>query len=233
MSKLSNAVCNVMTEIRRLSKEDRNKHGSYDFTSVDDFKDAIRPLMAKHGLSLHVSQTAFQMIEYISGKGDKKSVAQFDMAITLHHKSGKKAKPENMTVALPFTGAQTSGAARSYAVKEWMKSRFLVSSGDAQDEADLLEQSREGLRLSKQEARPLTSDLNEELRKLVEGRDRVALETWWNENKHRTETLPKDWYIMLRTDYATAWKELKAQEDLDKMTNGELDAMAEKQSEVA
>lgn len=223
---LAAAVCQVMSKIKRLSKGSQNSHGGYDFTSVDDFKDALRPLMSEAGLYLHVSQESFQMIDYVDGKGNNKSVAQYHFSITLAHVNGDKSEPEMMTVALPFTGAQTSGAARSYAVKEWSKSRFLMSSGDMGDEADLLEQSRDGMRLSKAEARDLYTALTEEIRKVINGRDHEALGKWWMDNKYRIETLPKDWYIQFRTDYATSYKELKANEELDKMTNAELDAKA-------
>ena len=228
---INHAVCAVMGELKRLKKEDKNSHGGYDFTSVDDFKDAIRPLMAKNGLSIHVSQNGFEMIEYTDSKDKRKSVAQFDIAITLHHISGVSDKPEIMTVALPFTGPQTSGAARSYAVKEWQKSRFLASAGDSQDEADLMEQSREGLRLSKADSRDLHTALVKEMTEQVEGADHDKLAEWWQENKYRIETLPKDWFIQLRTDYATAWKQLKAEAELDAMTSDELDALGMKSEE--
>ena len=227
MSALSKSIVEVMKEVKRLTKDDKNKHGNYDFTSVDDFKDALRPIMAKHGLYIHVSQTGFQMLNYTDSKGGEKSVAQFDLAVTLKHGDGLEEPPENMTVALPFTGPQTSGAARSYAVKEWSKSRFLMSSGDQQDEADLLEQSREGLRLSKSEGRDLHKALTAEMDKVIKGKDYEALAEWWQENKYRTETLPKDWFIQFRTDYATAYKTLKAEAELDRMTDVELDQMAE------
>lgn len=232
MTATARAIVAVMGDVKRLKKDDRNKHGGYDFTSVDDFKDAIRPIMAQHGLFIHVSQSAFQMIEYLDGKGAKKSVAQYDLEITLKHNEGEAEPPECMTVALPFTGAQTSGAARSYAVKEWMKSRFLVSSGDEQDEADLMEQSREGLRLSKAEARDLYEELQKEIKGVIDGQDYEALGEWWQENKFRTETLPKDWFIHFRTEYAAAYKELKASAELDKMTNAQLDEMATKNGEA-
>lgn len=231
-SALHSAMIAVFQEIKRLKKDDRNTHGNYDFTSVDDFKDFVRPLMARHKLIPHVNQVGFQMLEFtatVKGKDERKAAAQFDFVITVFHESGEQSEPEGITVVLPFTGAQTSGAARSYAVKEWIKSRFFASSGDQQDEADLIEQSRESLRLSKADARPLHSDLENEMRNVIEGADYVALGEWWMENKYRIETLPKDWFIQFRTDYATAYKELKAQAELDAMTNEQLDESAKEQ----
>lgn len=225
---IHSAMVEVMAQIKRLKKDDQNKHGNYDFTSVDDFKDFVRPLMAKAGLIPHVNQTAFAMIEYLDSKGSQKSVAQFDFQICVEHESGIRTLPEGITVALPFTGAQTSGAARSYAIKEWMKSRYMASSGDAQDEADLIEQAREGLRLSKSDARELHKTLTDEIQSQIDGKDHEALGVWWQENKYRIETLPKDWFITFRTDYATAYKQLKAEYDLDRMTNSDLDEIAQK-----
>lgn len=221
---LNHAVCAVMEQLERLRKGDRNDHGNYAFTSVDDFKDQIRPLMAKAGLSVHVSQASFQMLEYKNGNTTK-SAAEFDFAITLKHVSGEKDEPENMTVILPYTGAQTSGAARSYAIKEWQKSRFLASSGDVQDEADMLEQSREGMRLSKAGANELYESLQKEMREIVLGTDHKALKAWWIENSHRTETLPKDWFITLKTEFISEGKRLKAEAELDAKTSDELDQL--------
>lgn len=230
-NKLYAAVCAVMEDLQRLQKSDKNKHGGYAFISVDDVKDEMRPLLAKHGLSIHVSQNSFEMSDYVDSKDSRKSIAVFDMAVTLRHSSGLCDEPENMTVALPMTGAQTSGIARSYVVKEYLKSRFLVSAGDLESEADLLEQAKDGLRLAKADARDLYATLGKELLSSVEGRDYKALAEWWQENKYRIETLPKAWYILMKTDYATAYKELKAQEDLDKMSEGELDEMAQNQEQ--
>src|SRR5690606_38397713 len=102
------AVCAVMGELRRLKKADRNKFAAYDFTSVDDFKDEVRPLMAKYGLWPEVDQTAFEFMELKDDKDKIKHVVRYDFQITLCHISGTESKPQTMTVALPYTGAQTS-----------------------------------------------------------------------------------------------------------------------------
>lgn len=225
-SELNEAVCAVMAELKRLKKADRNQFAKYDFTSVDDFKDEVRPLMAKNGLSLHVTQANFGFVEMKDDKDKTRQIAQFDFLITLYHKSGEKAEPEAMTVALPYTGAQTSGAARSYAIKEWMKSRFLASAGDMQEEADLLDQSREGMRLSKTDARPLFTELQKELKSAEDTRDHERIAEWWNTERERIDSLPKDWFLTLKNDYAKAYTEEKARYDLDTMSNEQLDKLA-------
>lgn len=220
------AVCAVMGELRRLKKADRNKFAQYDFTSVDDFKDGVRPLMAKYGLWVEVDQTAFEFMELRDDKDKVKHVVRYDFQLTLYHISGECGKPQTMTVALPYTGAQTSGAARSYVVKEWFKSCFLASSGDMSEEADLLDNSKEGLRLSKADARPIYTELEKGLADAEKTADHEKVAEWWATNKEKIEALPKDWFLMIKGKYGEAWKTLKAQYDLDRMSNEELDRLA-------
>ena len=226
---LASAVCAVMAEVKRLEKADENKFANYKFVSVDDFKDAVRPLMAKHGLSPHVDEKSFRM-EEVGAK--KTATAIFKYAITLYHSSGESSKPERATVALPFVGAQTSGIAKSYAIKEWFKSRFLASAGDSQEESDFMYNVQDNS-LSKQAARTLYDELTKELNDLVTLRDAKNLYAWWNEQYYRIQTLPKDWEIGLKTDWSKEGKTLKAQADLDKMSNEDLDKMAMDQDNPA
>lgn len=209
---LALAVCAVMSELTRLKKADRNKFASYDFTSVDDFKDELRPLFAKNGLYAVPNQADFKLVEMVGDKDKKSTVAQFDFDITLKHVSGEKEDPERMTVILPFTGAQTSGAARSYAIKEWMKGRFLASSGsvgDVQEEADMMDQSRQGMRLSKADARSSYSKLQEELRTREKEGDHNKVAEWWQSRKALLDSLPKDWFLMIKNEYAETYTNLK------------------------
>jgi hypothetical protein len=66
----------------------------------------------------------------VAGKSGTTSSAKIAYEVRLRHVSGEEMPPEFITIVLPYTGAQTAGAARSYAVKEWMKSTLLVSTGE-------------------------------------------------------------------------------------------------------
>lgn len=227
------SVVAVMSEIERLEKADHNKFANYDFTSVDDFKDALRPLLARFGLYAVPQQSDFKLVEYKNDKDKVSTVAQFDFDITLKHVNGDKEPAERITVFLPLTGAQTSGAARSYAIKEWLKGRFLASSGapaDVQEEADMMDQARGGLRMSKTDARDMFKRLSEEMRKTAEGRDHDALAMWWQTNKEALDSLPKDWFLNLKGEYGETWKTLKATADLDKMSESDLDELAQREA---
>jgi hypothetical protein len=217
---LAKAKAAVTADIKRLTKDHTNSHGGYQFTSVDDFKDAIRPLMAKNGLALHVSEESFVLGSIKTGReGKDTNVATFRFKFVLEHSSGELSLPSFFTVCLPFTGAQTSGAAQSYAIKEGVyKGLFQASSGDVAEEADLNDQSRiaGNERLSKADAKPLYEGLQREMRAVIQdSRDKDKLFQWWSDNKEQIRILPLDWEAMLKKEYADEWKALKALEDAD------------------
>lgn len=219
------AIVAVMSQIKRLEKADQNTFGKYAFTSVDDFKDALRPLMAENGLVPSVDEISFEFKEVASGKDKITALAVYKFAIQLKHDSGECTDPENITIALPFTGAQSTGAARSYALKEWMKGRFLVSTGDRQDEADERENSEYTQnRMTKADARETFATMQKELRKVEDLKDSKAVEKFWIDNQSIIKAMPQDWSKMLIVEVEEAHKKAKAEEELDKMSNDELDA---------
>lgn len=198
-TKVATATASVMAEVRRLKKADNNAFAKYRYTSVDDFKDSLRPLMAKHGLTPNADEVEYEIHEL---RGDKDKVshhARFKFELWLEHVSGEKGAREGLTVSLPYVGAQTSGAARSYAIKEWLKSKFLASSGDSED-ADQAESDEE---LSKAEARPIYTELQAELR-LASASGEEAMVDWVTRRKPSIDVLPKDWRLQLRRLYKEA-----------------------------
>lgn len=218
---LAKAKAAVTAEVKRLTKDHKNQHGNYAFTSVDDFKDAIRPLMAKQGLTLHSSEDSFALSVIKTGKDNKDTnIATIRYKFVLEHTSGEFSEPSFFTVCLPYTGAQTSGAALSYAVKEGVyKGQFQASSGDVTEEADLHDQNQLAAneRMSKAEAKPLYEMLQRDMRSVVsEERSHDKLYEWWASNRDQIRILPLDWEAMLKKEYADEYKTLKAAEDLDR-----------------
>lgn len=126
---IAEALAKVLRDIHRLKKVEKNDHGKYAYVSVDDVKDHVRPLLSDAGLHVSVTETAFDLIG-VEGRNGITSSARITYAITLRHVSGQALPADIITIVLPYTGAQTAGAARSYAVKEWMKSTLLVSTGE-------------------------------------------------------------------------------------------------------
>jgi hypothetical protein len=213
---LAKAVCGVMAEVKRLAKDARNNHGGYDYVSVDDFKDSIRPLLAKHGLDARITEVSHS-IEQLETKSGKSVSAVFTFEIRLRHTSGEQDEPERTTVMLPHTGAQTTGAAKSYALKEWLKGRFLVSTGEKDADADAMppEQYTGGsishrataARMPKREASPIYTQLVTELRKAT---TTEALTQWKELRQKEIDSLPDDWFSHFKRDWQAHKDELAA-----------------------
>lgn len=205
MTNIATSVAGVMAEVRRLKKADNNAFAKYRYTSVDDFKDAMRPLMSKHGLSICTDELSCDLFDRTDDKGKVSAHAKFTFGIWLEHISGVEGKPERLTVMLPYVGAQTSGAARSYAVKEWLKSRFLASSGDSED-ADQHDVSEE---MTKAEARALYAELQEGLR-LATLQSVDAMAEWAEKRRASIDVMPKDWRLQLQRQYKEGAAQRKA-----------------------
>ena len=224
------AIIAAKAEVKRLDKADKNVFGKYDFTSVDDVKDHIRPILSKHGLDIDVDEISFKTKIIPPAKANDKPfiLAKFRYSFQIVHVSGEAGKLEHRTVPIQYTGAQTSGAAQSYGLKEYFKSRFLVSTGDTEDEADQRNQDNMmGEKLSKQESKDTWTKLKKDMDTVIDGSDHLALQEWWSRNRSILVTLPADWFHTLKNDYADAWTRLKAEAELDGMSEADLDALAQ------
>lgn len=204
---LSAAVAAVMAGVHRVKKDDTNKHGGYKFVSVDDIKDSLRPLLAANGLEVALTEIDYAIVPVESRNGITTS-AQFTFELHLRHTSGESTKPERTTVLLPHTGAQTTGAAKSYALKEWLKTRFLVSTG----EKDLIEGGADADAFAPQdysaEKKPPTYDRNpivraafmevyQELLKIGEMGTLEDVASFWKAKASIIKALPADWLAEL------------------------------------
>lgn len=218
IAKLLTAKHKVMGEIKRLEKLHKNQHGGYEFTSIDDFKDEIRPIMAKHDLSYHLSEESYTLSTVKSKDGKESNVAIIRFKFVLEHGSGERSEPSFSTVILPYTGAQTTGAAQSYAIKECVYKGILqASSGDMSEEADLKSQAPVD-RLPKADAKPLYEALQKEMRAIeTESRDSQELANWWKDNFEQISQLPVDWFHNLKKDCADTGKKLQANEAADRI----------------
>ena len=215
-AKINAAISSVMKEVRRLEKLGVNAFDKYQFTSVDDFKDHLRPLLAKNGLNVSISETSFDLQETKNSKGETKLQCKIGFEFTLRHDDGSELPPDKTTVMLPYTGAQTAGIAKSYAMKEWGKGRFLASSGDVSEEADMRRQDDFSKTvLSKKDAKPLYEALIRELRSVAAENNSDSMLAWANESREQVHQMPMDWQEEIRAEYVKTLETIKAAERLD------------------
>lgn len=130
-AKINAAIAAAMGEIQPVAKDGTNAHQGYGFASIDAFMQLCRPILAKHGLHPNVDCVSSDIVSV-----GNKTWASNAYRITMQHSSGEATEPAGIHVHLPLTGAQTSGSAQSYAVKQYLRGLLLISTGD-KDDADL------------------------------------------------------------------------------------------------
>lgn len=137
-AEIAKAVIGVMRAVRTLGTDTRNEHARYNYVSIDKFLEAIGPKLAEHGLIITQDEIA---AEIRAGAPDEqgrvRSALYVRYAFGLVHESGAGWGPVYRSVALPATGPQSFGSAESYMMKRFMRSLFMVPTGekDADEEA--------------------------------------------------------------------------------------------------
>tara|TARA_R100001086_G_scaffold226362_1_gene144980 strand:- start:212 stop:850 length:639 start_codon:yes stop_codon:yes gene_type:complete len=128
-SKINSAIATAMGQVQKLAKDERNAHGNYSFASIDKFLDLCRPIMAGHGLHVNISGLGAETFM----AGSNKLWCKFSYVIKTCHESGETTGESGMDVLMPLTGAQTSGSAQSYALKQYLRGLLLISTGEKDD----------------------------------------------------------------------------------------------------
>lgn len=131
------AIAKSASEVKVLGKTDRNNFDKYDFVSIDKFLALVNPICSSNGLFPIVSQSNVEFYENTSSQGKKSLWARYFYDITLYHSGGEQLGPTNVMVSVPMNGAQASGSAQSYALKQFFRATLMIPTGD-KDDADLL-----------------------------------------------------------------------------------------------
>ena len=123
--KVAEAIAAVMSEVPKLNKGERNSHGNYNFASIDDFLEAVRPLMAKHKLIISADEDDFDVI----GEG-KDMWLRMRFAFSAHC-HGETYGPMRRSIMIKASmGSQAFGAGQSYAEKQFLRSLFKIATGE-------------------------------------------------------------------------------------------------------
>ena len=148
---IAKAINEVMSGVKKLAKDENNQFAKYKFASIDSFLDEVRPLCASTGLAIIVDENEFEVVTTGQEKAQK-SWLKLQYHFYLMHSSGAvwqhPLKKHIMVDAA--MGAQAFGAAQSYALKQFMRALFQISTGE--EDADSYEQSN--LPKVKQQAEP-------------------------------------------------------------------------------
>lgn len=128
-AEISKAIGEIMAQVKSLPKGERNDHGHYNFASIDDFLAFVGPLCSAAGLIVYQDEDSVDIID----RGGK-AWLKVTYAFRLGHVSGiLHDRPARRTVFQSITGPQTTGSCQSYALKQYLRSMFLIPTGDKDD----------------------------------------------------------------------------------------------------
>jgi hypothetical protein len=132
MDKILPAIAQAMSNVKRITRDNRNEHDKYNFASIDDFLAALNPICAEAGLILHMQETGWEEFSRKGKFGDTYWL-RFTFEITAYHISGQSMPPVMRSVEVIRSGAQSYGSAQSYALKQFLRTLLLVPTGDRED----------------------------------------------------------------------------------------------------
>jgi hypothetical protein len=136
--KIAAAICEVMSAVPKLKKGEKNTHGNYNFASIDDFLEAVRPLCAEQGLIIIIDEEGFETKEGQDKNGKSVTWLVLEFAFTLAHSSGETwgHRPRRTIMVNASMGSQAFGAAQSYALKQFERALFQIATGEKDGDAD-------------------------------------------------------------------------------------------------
>jgi len=135
MNEVLKAVSSAMGEVKKVAKLGQNTHDKYAFASIDDFLALVNPVCAAAELTILCDE---EKIEDFTRKGKygENAWIRATFSFTVYHSSGQCLPKTTRTVEVIRNGAQAYGSAQSYALKQFLRSLFLIPTGD-KDDADL------------------------------------------------------------------------------------------------
>lgn len=171
------AVVEVMSKVGVLKHDEENKHNDYDYASVDAFLARTNPICAAAGLIVLPQQIAVEK-EQVQVGDSVRNVMNFSFQMLLVHKSGATwMNPADVrTVRLLWSGAQTSGMAQSYVLKQYMRGLFQIATGDKDADAEerLVDQAPDEIAKTHARRKAIGKSLTSKLVPLKFGSDEIT-----------------------------------------------------------
>ena len=132
--KILPAIAKAMGSIKGIAKDSRNAEQKYDFASIDKFLAMANPICAENGLIFHMDEVSRAEFTRAGKYGDTFWIL-VGFSISVYHVSGQSMPPVIRSVEVIRSGAQAYGSAQSYCLKQFLRSLFLIPTGD-KDDAD-------------------------------------------------------------------------------------------------
>lgn len=119
IQKLAVALVKFNSEVKIIEKDASNPHFKNRYASLDTIIDEVRPLLAKHGLSV---------LQFPGGDGEK-----FTLRSMLVHESGEWIESEPLTMRPVKNDPQGIGSCNTYARRYSLSSLLSLNTGEDDD----------------------------------------------------------------------------------------------------
>lgn len=119
IQKLAVALVKFNLEVKIIEKDAENPHFKNRYASLDTIIDEVRPLLAKHGLSV---------LQFPGGDGEK-----FTLRSMLVHESGEWIESEPLTMRPVKNDPQGIGSCNTYARRYSLSSLLSLNTGEDDD----------------------------------------------------------------------------------------------------
>jgi hypothetical protein len=126
-------IIEVMSSLGTLSKDNENKFDKYEYASIDDFIHFVRGHCFRAGIYIEQDEAEAKLVDVSKKDGKPMAMWWAQFAFTVRHVGGTHIGPLKRSVMVQANGAQAAGSAQSYALKQFMRSMFLIPTGDADD----------------------------------------------------------------------------------------------------
>lgn len=131
---IAKAVCEVMSKMGVLGKDNKNDFHKYSYASIDDFIRFVHDHCAEAGLFI-IPQEAREpeRVEMKNKKDQDVLMWSARFGFILVSKCGETYGPIYKTVLVEANGAQAAGSSQSYALKQLLRGLFMIPTGDEDD----------------------------------------------------------------------------------------------------
>lgn len=161
-----------------LKKNDHNGDAGFNFVSIDDYYEIIARMCVEFGLSWRVSEDSFELLDSPGGQ-----LVRATYSFHVFTESHEDYDSTKISVVMPFSDAQTTGIAMSYAEKIFMRTTFKVVTGEKDADSLAKPKKKWGAKEPKAEVKPgntapQTMTSEEMIAFISSCTDEMALKQW-------------------------------------------------------
>ena len=131
-SKWHEAMANLLAEVEGIKPGAHHSHSGYSYATADQLFDMVRPLLAKHGFTLICDEIDCVVTDQTTKSGGRFVLSKF--SFRLFYEGEAIGDVERMTVGNVLLTPQSLCASRTYAVKYYLRTKFLININEKDEE---------------------------------------------------------------------------------------------------